>query len=38
VGVGARRGYVDRYADHLRSDTGARVRVINLGQSGQMST
>ncbi len=37
AGVDARRGYVDRYADHLRSDTGARVRVVNLGRSGQTS-
>jgi lysophospholipase L1-like esterase len=38
VGVGARRGYVTRYAQHLRRDTGARVREINLGVSGQTST
>ncbi len=38
VGVGARRGYVDRYADHLRSDTGARIRIVNLGWSGQTSS
>jgi lysophospholipase L1-like esterase len=38
VGVGARRGYVDRYAEHLQSDTGARLRVTNLGQSGQTSS
>jgi len=37
VGVGARRGYVDRYADHLRDDTGARVELTNLGVSGQTS-
>ena len=37
VGVGARRGYVDRYAEHLRNDTGAQVRVVNLGISGQTS-
>src|ERR671911_741508 len=37
VGVGARRGYVDRYAEHLRSDTGARIEVVNLGISGQTS-
>ena len=37
AGLGARRGYVERYAEHLRADTGARVRVLNLGQSGQMS-
>jgi lysophospholipase L1-like esterase len=38
VGIGARRGYVDRYASHLRTDTGARVDVLNLGQSGQTSS
>ncbi len=38
AGVGARRGYVDRFAEHLRNDTGARVRVANLGHSGQTSS
>jgi lysophospholipase L1-like esterase len=38
AGVGAHRGYVARYAEHLRSDTGAHLRVINLGQSGQTSS
>jgi lysophospholipase L1-like esterase len=38
VGVGANRGYVDRYTEHLRSDTGARIRVVNLGLSGQTSS
>lgn len=38
AGVGAREGYVERYADHLRSDTGARVEVTNLGRSGQTSS
>jgi lysophospholipase L1-like esterase len=38
AGVGAERGYVDRYAAHLRNDTGARVRVTNLGVSGQTSS
>jgi lysophospholipase L1-like esterase len=38
AGIGARWGYVDRYADYLRNDTGAHVRVINLGQSGQTSS
>jgi lysophospholipase L1-like esterase len=37
AGVGARRGYVDRYADHLRIDTGIRVELTNLGISGQTS-
>lgn len=35
AGVGAERGYVDRYAEHLRNDTGAEVRVTNLGVSGR---
>lgn len=38
AGVGAERGYVDRYAAHLRNETGARVRVSNLGVSGQTSS
>jgi lysophospholipase L1-like esterase len=38
VGVGARRGYVDRYTERLQSETGSRVRVTNLGVSGQTST
>jgi lysophospholipase L1-like esterase len=38
AGVGARRGYVSRYAEHLQSETGARLRVNNLGLSGQTST
>jgi lysophospholipase L1-like esterase len=37
AGVGARRGYVDRYAEDLRDNTGARVRVTDLGVSGQTS-
>ena len=37
AGMGAERGYVERYADHVRADTGARVRVVNLGVSGQTS-
>jgi hypothetical protein len=37
AGVGARRGYVDRYAKHLRSDTEAQVRIVNLGISGKTS-
>ena len=37
AGVGARRGYVDRYADHLRNDAGVRVELTNLGISGQTS-
>jgi lysophospholipase L1-like esterase len=38
AGVGGRKGYVTRYAERLRSGTGARVRVINLGVSGQTSS
>jgi lysophospholipase L1-like esterase len=38
VGIGARRGYVDRYASYITTDTGARVNVVNLGQSGQTSS
>ena len=37
AGVGARQGYVDRYAEYLRDDTGARVELTNLGVSGQTS-
>jgi lysophospholipase L1-like esterase len=37
AGVGADRGYVDRYAAHIAEDTGARVRTVNLGVSGQTS-
>ncbi|MDQ3862028.1 MAG: GDSL-type esterase/lipase family protein [Actinomycetota bacterium] len=38
AGLGARRGYVVRYAERLHTDTGAAVRVINLGLSGQTSS
>jgi lysophospholipase L1-like esterase len=38
AGVGARRGYVDRYAAHIESDTGTPVDVINLGRSGETSS
>jgi lysophospholipase L1-like esterase len=38
AGVGARRGYVPRYAEHLQRDTDANVRVTNLGVSGQTSS
>jgi lysophospholipase L1-like esterase len=38
AGIGARRGYVDRYASYVRADTGVRLDVVNLGQSGQTST
>jgi lysophospholipase L1-like esterase len=39
VGTGASyKGYVDRYADYLRTDTRTQVCVINLGQDGQTSS
>ena len=39
VGTGASyKGYVDRYADYLRTDTRSQVCVINLGQDGQTSS
>src|ERR687889_614542 len=39
VGTGASyKGYVDRYADYLSTDTSTRVSVINLGQDGQTSS
>lgn len=38
VGTGASyKGYVDRYADYLEADTGARVNVTNLGRDGRTS-
>ena len=39
VGTGASyKGYVDRYADYIRTDTSTQVSVINLGQDGQTSS
>jgi lysophospholipase L1-like esterase len=38
VGVGAKRGYVDRYAAYITADTGARIDLLNLGRSGQTSS
>jgi lysophospholipase L1-like esterase len=38
VGVGARRGYVDRYASYIAADTGVRIDLVNLGRSGQTSS
>jgi lysophospholipase L1-like esterase len=39
VGTGASyEGYVDRYANYLEADTGARVNVVNLGRNGQTSS
>ena len=38
VGVGAKRGYVDRYASYITVDTGARIDLVNLGRSGQTSS
>ena len=37
TGYGSDRGYVDRYADVLRADTGATVEVRNLGVNGLTS-
>ena len=37
AGVGAEQGYVERYADYVRTDAGARLNVVNLGVSGQTS-
>jgi lysophospholipase L1-like esterase len=37
AGVGAREGYVDRYAARIETDTDARVEILNLGVSGQTS-
>jgi lysophospholipase L1-like esterase len=37
AGAGARRGYVDRYAEYLHEEAGARVELTNLGVSGQTS-
>jgi len=38
VGVGARRGYVARYAAYIATDTGAQIDLLNLGRSGQTSS
>jgi lysophospholipase L1-like esterase len=38
VGLGASRGYVDRYAGYIEADTGAQVSITNLGQSGETSS
>ena len=38
VGLGAYRGYVDRYADYIEADTGVQVEVVNMGQSGETSS
>jgi lysophospholipase L1-like esterase len=38
VGVGAKKGYVDRYASYITADTGARIDLVNLGRSGQTSS
>jgi len=38
AGVGARLGYVPRYSEHVQRETGTRLRVNNLGLSGQTST
>jgi lysophospholipase L1-like esterase len=38
VGVGAKRGYVSRYASYITADTGVRIDLVNLGRSGQTSS
>src|SRR5215211_157512 len=38
VGVGAKRGYVDRYTSYITADTGVRTELVNLGRSGQTSS
>ncbi len=39
AGTGAPyKGYVDRYAEYIEADTGARVNVTNLGKNGQTSS
>jgi lysophospholipase L1-like esterase len=38
VGVGAHKGYVDRYAAYITNDTGAQINLVNLGRSGQTSS
>lgn len=39
AGTGAPyKGYVDRYAEYIEADTGARVNITNLGQNGQTSS
>jgi lysophospholipase L1-like esterase len=38
AGVGADRGYVDRYGAQLAGNTGIRIRIVNLGVSGQTSS
>src|SRR5918995_4908575 len=38
VGVGAKRGYVIRYASYIAADTGAHINLVNLGRNGQTSS
>ena len=38
VGVGAKKGYVDRYAAYITADTGVRIDLVNLGRNGQTSS
>lgn len=38
VGVGAKRGYVTRYAAYIAADTGAQINLVNLGRNGQTSS
>jgi lysophospholipase L1-like esterase len=38
VGLYASRSYVDRYAEYINIDAGARVNLMNYGQSGETSS
>ena len=38
VGLYASRSYVDRYADYINADIGARVNLMNHGRSGETSS
>ncbi len=37
TGFGARKGYVPRYRDHVKTDTGVTVKLTNLGKNGWTS-
>lgn len=37
-GFGANRGYVERYAEYIKADTGAQINVINRGLDGETSS
>lgn len=38
TGFGARKGYVPRYRDYVKTDTGVTVKLTNLGKNGWKST